>query len=129
MMNSSRRSARRKPQATAINRRPWASGAPTFAMSSSSACSTKPDRKSTRLNSSHLGISYAAFCFKKKNQAEQAFLGAGLHQVLKGAELHRHRHRLGLTETTNQNHVKARIDRLDFVEHLQAVDAWDDEVE
>src|ERR1035438_7833650 len=26
---------------------------------------TQPDRKSTRLNSSHLGISYAVFCFKK----------------------------------------------------------------
>src|ERR1035438_3401255 len=25
------------------------------------------DRKSTRLNSSHLGISYAVFCFKKNN--------------------------------------------------------------
>src|SRR5262245_62584391 len=25
-----------------------------------------PDRKSTRLNSSHLGISYAVFCLKKK---------------------------------------------------------------
>src|SRR5256885_12145636 len=25
-----------------------------------------PDRKSTRLNSSHLVISYAVFCFKKK---------------------------------------------------------------
>src|SRR5947199_5849775 len=29
------------------------------------------DRKSTRLNSSHLGISYAVFCLKKKNQTEQ----------------------------------------------------------
>src|ERR1039458_8763155 len=29
---------------------------------------TAPDRKSTRLNSSHLGISYAVFCLKK-NQA------------------------------------------------------------
>src|SRR5258705_1906874 len=28
-----------------------------------------PDRKSTRLNSSHLGISYAVFCLKKKNLA------------------------------------------------------------
>src|SRR5262245_65366512 len=28
-----------------------------------------PDRKSTRLNSSHLGISYAVFCLKKKKQA------------------------------------------------------------
>src|SRR5262245_62580926 len=29
------------------------------------------DRKSTRLNSSHLGISYAVFCLKKKNTNEQ----------------------------------------------------------
>src|SRR5437899_7400629 len=28
----------------------------------------REDRKSTRLNSSHLGISYAVFCLKKKNQ-------------------------------------------------------------
>src|ERR1035438_10576006 len=28
---------------------------------------TLRDRKSTRLNSSHLGISYAVFCLKKKN--------------------------------------------------------------
>src|SRR6201999_4640855 len=26
----------------------------------------RPDRKSTRLNSSHLGISYAVFCLKNK---------------------------------------------------------------
>src|SRR5262245_63714080 len=29
------------------------------------------DRKSTRLNSSHLGISYAVFCLKKKKKKEQ----------------------------------------------------------
>src|SRR3712207_8974415 len=28
-----------------------------------------PDRKSTRLNSSHANISYAVFCLKKKNSA------------------------------------------------------------
>src|SRR5437899_8730266 len=28
---------------------------------------TEKDRKSTRLNSSHLGISYAVFCLKKKS--------------------------------------------------------------
>src|SRR5438045_9113840 len=28
----------------------------------------KADRKSTRLNSSHLGISYAVFCLKKKKK-------------------------------------------------------------
>src|SRR5258705_7894934 len=30
--------------------------------------SREPDRKSTRLNSSHLGISYAVFCLKKKKK-------------------------------------------------------------
>src|SRR5258705_9820722 len=29
------------------------------------------DRKSTRLNSSHLGISYAVFCFKKKKHTSE----------------------------------------------------------
>src|SRR5262245_63729586 len=29
------------------------------------------DRKSTRLNSSHLGISYAVFCLKKKKKKQQ----------------------------------------------------------
>src|SRR2546426_4839666 len=29
-----------------------------------------PDRKSTRLNSSHLVISYAVFCLKKKNNTQ-----------------------------------------------------------
>src|SRR5437868_10489844 len=33
------------------------------------------DRKSTRLNSSHVSISYAVFCLKKKNKLE-AILGA-----------------------------------------------------
>src|SRR5256885_7158044 len=33
----------------------------------------KPDRKSTRLNSSHLVISYAVFCLKKKNTNHTSF--------------------------------------------------------
>src|SRR5438045_7267469 len=32
---------------------------------------TVQDRKSTRLNSSHLGISYAVFCLKKKKKTQQ----------------------------------------------------------
>src|SRR5258705_11983809 len=32
------------------------------------------DRKSTRLNSSHLGISYAVFCLKKKTSNEEIML-------------------------------------------------------
>src|SRR2546426_7493039 len=34
--------------------------------------STPPDRKSTRLNSSHLVISYAVFCLKKKKNEPTA---------------------------------------------------------
>src|SRR5690242_20773078 len=32
---------------------------------------TNSDRKSTRLNSSHMSISYAVFCLKKKNKAQR----------------------------------------------------------
>src|SRR5256885_8339032 len=45
-------------------------------------CSTTEDRKSTRLNSSHLVISYAVFCLKKKKNvvhgqfAHEAYLCA-----------------------------------------------------
>src|SRR5690625_6778476 len=31
----------------------------------------QPDRKSTRLNSSHVAISYAVFCLKKKKKKER----------------------------------------------------------
>src|SRR5256885_8609151 len=33
----------------------------------------QPDRKSTRLNSSHLVISYAVFCLKKKKNSKNRF--------------------------------------------------------
>src|SRR5947199_3727179 len=36
----------------------------------SPASKSTRDRKSTRLNSSHLGISYAVFCLKKKNKSK-----------------------------------------------------------
>src|SRR3989442_7421305 len=40
----------------------------------------KPDRKSTRLNSSHVRISYAVFCLKKKNvEYDQPKLLGRLH--------------------------------------------------
>src|SRR3712207_7169627 len=51
-----------------------ASGAPTPPPSSTTygsataCCATIPDRKSTRLNSSHANISYAVFCLKKKKK-------------------------------------------------------------
>src|SRR5699024_12438140 len=34
------------------------------------ACAADEDRKSTRLNSSHVSISYAVFCLKKKNKSK-----------------------------------------------------------
>src|SRR5262245_63958873 len=37
-------------------------------MTSRPITNQKRDRKSTRLNSSHLGISYAVFCLKKKKK-------------------------------------------------------------
>src|SRR5256885_4637653 len=40
------------------------------------------DRKSTRLNSSHLVISYAVFCLKKKNHAHVSAANPGLAKVL-----------------------------------------------
>src|ERR1039458_5056687 len=44
---------------------------------SSCGCAATSDRKSTRLNSSHLGISYAVFCLEK---IEQHALGLGQRQ-------------------------------------------------
>src|SRR2546430_3659065 len=37
-------------------------------------CAPRPDRKSTRLNSSHSQISYAVFCLKKKKTKLNHFL-------------------------------------------------------
>src|SRR5262245_65106579 len=43
---------------------------------------TYQDRKSTRLNSSHLGISYAVFCLKKKKQkTEQTSESNAKHHI------------------------------------------------
>src|SRR5699024_11780119 len=38
---------------------------------------SKRDRKSTRLNSSHVSISYAVFCWKKKKTRERKAKGIG----------------------------------------------------
>src|SRR5256885_10309166 len=40
------------------------------------------DRKSTRLNSSHLVISYAVFCLKKKKQASDAASSVTAHATV-----------------------------------------------
>src|SRR5438067_7366720 len=38
-----------------------------------------PDRKSTRLNSSHVSISYAVFCLKKKRERKR--ISGGQHDL------------------------------------------------
>src|ERR1035441_10898532 len=42
------------------------------------------DRKSTRLNSSHLGISYAVFCLKKKKWYYMNGVGVRIARVAEG---------------------------------------------
>src|SRR5258705_10112010 len=51
------------PSATSASQGSTGSGGNTTGAPSATSAS---DRKSTRLNSSHLGISYAVFCLKKK---------------------------------------------------------------
>src|SRR5438445_8913104 len=41
-----------------------------------------PDRKSTRLNSSHANISYAVFCLKKKKQARRNHIWHAAHTCI-----------------------------------------------
>src|SRR5256885_8082754 len=64
-------SPRHLPRADAAGDRPGASlSAPAQQVAQPrgpAAAAEEPDRKSTRLNSSHLVISYAVFCLKKKN--------------------------------------------------------------
>src|SRR5205814_10050461 len=52
-----------RPPSHATAHRPACPGAASWTPSS-------VDRKSTRLNSSHLGISYAVFCLKKKKKTD-----------------------------------------------------------
>src|SRR6266508_6110513 len=54
--------------------RRWRLSTPAISLASGTRTSaTQPDRKSTRLNSSHVAISYAVFCLKKKKQKKNKF--------------------------------------------------------
>src|SRR5476651_447849 len=46
-----------------------------------SECRAHPDRKSTRLNSSHANNSYAVFCLKKKKHSRSAAHRLGGHRL------------------------------------------------
>jgi len=49
-------------------------------------------------------------------------MAKGFTKYSKAPLFHCGRHRLGANHTTGQNHIQARIDRLDLGQHLQAVD-------
>src|SRR5699024_12043315 len=49
------------------------------------------DRKSTRLNSSHVSISYAVFCLKKKNWRSGATYGSNTENYCKTTKLCKYR--------------------------------------
>src|SRR5262245_64638772 len=63
-----------------VNSSPWRMG-PTW------LCRQLLDRKSTRLNSSHLGISYAVFCLKKKKDSINRVVGSTMKIEPRLAEL------------------------------------------
>src|ERR1039458_3811511 len=53
------------PYTTLFRSDRWWCAADTALTTTPRSTTSSPDRKSTRLNSSHLGISYAVFCLKK----------------------------------------------------------------
>src|SRR5437667_4835584 len=53
-----------------------------------------PDRKSTRLNSSHITISYAVFCLKKKKNKEKQQLSGKMKKCDKRRHRQRQRHKV-----------------------------------
>src|SRR5256885_12135621 len=63
------------------------------------------DRKSTRLNSSHLAISYAVFCLK-----EQKLLRDLLPEGPQLATPYQPRHRQALCPPCGRGRVRARVD-------------------
>src|SRR5438045_7057158 len=56
------------PYTTLFRSAPWCSASICHHRARTQRRSRARDRKSTRLNSSHLGISYAVFCLKKKKK-------------------------------------------------------------
>src|SRR5437764_4290349 len=72
----------------------WSS--PKGAASWSQSLRLSPDRKSTRLNSSHRCISYAVFCLKKKSKC-----GTVLRRILKPTD-----HHVAMRENNNIRRTK-----------------------
>src|SRR5439155_20828860 len=62
-------SSRRVPSERRVGGSSATSTTPPPCRSCATGARFRPDRKSTRLNSSHVAISYAVFCLKKKTEA------------------------------------------------------------
>src|SRR5947199_426741 len=79
------------------------------------------DRKSTRLNSSHLGISYAVFCLKKKmiSSAEAAEAAAGSFSFVQISDTH-----IGFTGQANGDPVATLQQVVDRVHSLEPEPAF-----
>src|SRR5437868_10259720 len=60
---------RSRPGGRALHR--WTSTRPSCTPAPTPSRSSAKDRKSTRLNSSHVSISYAVFCLKKKKKKKK----------------------------------------------------------
>src|SRR5690606_42131026 len=67
---STRRASTLRRRSGSGRPRSWSSGRPGRRSSPGSRRTRVLDRKSTRLNSSHVKISYAVFCLKKKKSSE-----------------------------------------------------------
>src|SRR5437773_10210046 len=83
----------------------------------------KGDRKSTRLNSSHITISYAVFCLKKKNkQCPRA--GCGVNESIPGRLMLCRKRKLGFGRRVS--HYKAQHRRQTRVrrERMPAREKW-----
>src|SRR5690348_18483713 len=64
------RSVRREGAGASVDGGRAVVGQPSSMRSAACSASTRADRKSTRLNSSHPSISYAVFCLKKKKNTQ-----------------------------------------------------------
>src|SRR5690242_21222743 len=59
-----------EPRVSPHERGPFGRRCGPFRVQPRECCARERDRKSTRLNSSHMSISYAVFCLKKKNSKQ-----------------------------------------------------------
>src|SRR5262245_62943660 len=85
----------------------------------------KLDRKSTRLNSSHLGISYAVFCLKKKKtqtiakrRQERAIASQAVRQPRPSTPQLRRALSRFLTNTTRQRPKRGHLTRRILYPHM-----------